>query len=267
MSIFWDKHQKLWNDDLLSLLNKSFGQNRFSAYARLLIIYLDSVLMYIRVLGRKLSYQNRKSGNKVYWFDLGLHKKGEEARYIISDLFDQEEIEFEAYGFEASVRLSHTARENLGDLPNFKVINAALTDVIPEGGIMRLYEVSNDLGNSLYAKGDEGYEEVEALKLSDFIQNHNIDLLSDKAFLRMNIEGGEVGVIRNLAHAGLLEHFDGFYGMWDDLQKKATREEQDEIAGLLRKHKVKNLTFNGRDMKFSFRRSMIKKDIRNRIGK
>jgi hypothetical protein len=90
---------------------------------------------------------------------------------------------------------------------------------VPSSGKVTLYKDSGrGSGDSLYRESDS-YEEVDATRLSDWLLRRNIILQRGICLLRMNIEGAEYDVIKDLVESGLARNIDGYYGMWDDVFK------------------------------------------------
>ena len=81
----------------------------------------------------------------------------------------------------------------------------------------------------------------------------------------MNIEGAEFGVLADLAEAGLLEHFDGFFGAWDDMYKNDPSDDE-AFRAFLRKHRIRSIPFNDRDLGsgavFALRKAAIRFALR-----
>jgi hypothetical protein len=79
----------------------------------------------------------------------------------------------------------------------------------------------------------------------------------DILLLRMNCEGAEWPVLRDLEKAGLLAYISGFFGMWDDLWKIDIGMDA-RFRAYLKEQKIRNFTYNDRDLKFYLRRKAIK---------
>ncbi|NEQ51948.1 MAG: FkbM family methyltransferase [Leptolyngbya sp. SIO3F4] len=267
----WHPYQKLWNDDLLDLLQKIMPVKRWFYWSRKLVILTDTMLMRFRVNSRiskrTKAYKSLQEMEDVpvYLFDLGTHKKGEEAVLVINEVFEKYGLNYRVFSFEASPSIHRQAQETLKPYAKMEVINLALCEEIPEGGVLKLYNSGNDLGNTLFGSEEQEFEEVKAERLSTFIQERGLELDKSVNLLRMNIEGAEYGVLKDLEAANLLRYFNGFYGTWDDLAKKTSEEKQQEIKRLLTSNNISSLTFNGRDMHHDRRKEIILADIRSAV--
>ena len=114
---------------------------------------------------------------------------------------------YRAYGFEASKEFFDDAAQALRAKNNVNLINAALCMAVPEDGKNKLYKGPGEgLGSSVYRNNFDDYEEVRALRFSDWVNSMNLHLGSNICLLRMNIEGSEVDVIKDIVANGLSEH-------------------------------------------------------------
>jgi hypothetical protein len=82
--------------------------------------------------------------------------------------------------------------------------------------------------------------------------------------LRMNIEGAEYDVIRDLMETGVSGCVDGWFGMWDDVAKIDPDRDR-EFRSLLACEEISPFTFNGRDFLFGPRLRCIEYDISTTI--
>ena len=166
---------------------------------------------------------------------------------------------FEAWGFEPSERSFTAASEALEHIPQVTMVRAALVHEVPAGGTVRLHTSRHSLRDSIHRVGDS-YEDVAAHRLSDWLVEQGIDLEQTVCILRMNIEGAEFDVLRDLVERGLAGLVDGYYGMWDDLLK-FDRAKDLEFRRFLAQHGIESLPFNGRDMDWGVRRRLIRYDV------
>jgi len=236
----------------------------------LAVVFLDTLFLWVRALARRVkkvgigslfTKTRAPKGTSILYFDLGTHKRAEELSLIVNTILPRFCDQFEAFGFEASVEFFKQSRQRLGEKDNVKLVNAALCKKLPSDGKIKLYKDSGDgVGSSVYRDTFGEYEEVQALRFSDWVRSNNIDLETSVCLLRMNIEGSEVDVIEDLVESGLAEYIDGYFGMWDDMSK-IDEDRDDEFRTLLRKNRIHPFTFNQRDLKSAFRLSPIKYDI------
>ncbi|MCF6297594.1 MAG: hypothetical protein L3J08_06375 [Flavobacteriaceae bacterium] len=268
--IIWHPYQKLWNIDFLKFINKAIPNKYIVGKTRKGIILLDTLLLLLRSLKRDFK-RNKKYGNlfnikdvPINYFDIGTHKKGSEIEFIIKNLFDIYNFNYHVYAFEASPTMAYEAKEALKSFKEVRVTNLALCEDVPESGVIKLYKSAGGLGNSFYKNDSNEYEESPADSLSNFIRNNKINLSSSINILRMNIEGAELGVLKDLYKNDLLKYFNGYYGMWDDLEK-IDNHEQKYAKAFLKKINIDPFTFNGRDLKFNVRKKVILRDIKSAI--
>src|SRR5262249_54475517 len=123
------------------------------------------------------------------------------------------------------------------------------------------------LANSLFPVRGEETITVPAIRLSHLIRENDIASPGDIVILRMNIEGAEMQVIEDLVEAGMIGMFDGFYGMWDDLYKIDPGLDA-KFRALLKREKIRTLTFNDRDtssLAGPARKNVIRYDIETSI--
>lgn len=273
--IFWHPHQKLWNWKLLYYIRRVIPITIINKAICLVVIYLDTFILFMRAIAtRVFSIGLSKIFYKVYvpddisiiYIDLGTHKDGEELSFMVNEILPQVCNSYEAYGFEASQESFKQVATKFANKAHVHLINKALVNNIPIGGKIKLYkDMKIGIGDSIYRQTAK-YEEVEALRLSDFLlENH---LLEDNkiVLMRMNIEGAEYDVIQDLIGNNLFNYIDGYFGMWDDIIKIDIKMDA-EFRVLLSKYQIHNFTFNGRDMSryILFRRKCIKYHIHTRI--
>lgn len=270
LRLLWHPHQGLWNWTLLRLITWTLPDRPFRRAIIGTIIGVDTSLLWLRALARRVkkvgiaglfSKTRVPHGRPVLYFDLGLHKEARELSLMISKVLPGLCDDYRAYGFEASTDFFNQARQSLGEKDNLHLTNAALCGTVPAGGSIKLYKGGGDgLGSSVYRDTLGDYEEVQAVRFSDWIKGHDLDLKTSICLLRMNIEGSERDVLEDLADSGLAQHIDGYFGMWDDLSK-IDRNRDDEFRAFLMRHRIHPFTFNGRDLWYPFRIAAIEYDI------
>jgi len=239
----------------------------------LLIVQLDTIILFFRALAyRASSLGIGKMGTMVrlpedisiLYFDLGTHKEGGEMSYVVDDVLPRVCTRFEAYGFEASqesfedVSAKFSGRENIG------IIHKALCYDLPREGKIKLYkDMEGGIGDSLYRQ-TASYEEVDAMRLSDFLREKGVFGQRMIILLRMNIEGAEYDVLRDLVDSGIAENIDGYFGMWDDLSKIDIQRD-DEFRRFLSSNGIHTFPFNGRDLRWPLRKKCIAYQMRTDI--
>ena len=263
---FWHPHQKLWNWQLIAII-KRLGC--FYPLTRLIIksiVELDTFLLSIRILlGNKNLNKSGYSPNKsINYFDLGTHKKAEELNWVVEEVLSKLPNPYKIYAFEANPDSYNIAINNCNHINELKLYNLALVNKIPESGQIKLFRGGNGLGDSIYRTEMNSFIEVKAKKLSEIIRNENVELDGSINILRMNIEGCEFDVIENLIENDLIKHFDGFYGMWDDVSKIDIERDR-KFRKVLKEANVYPFPFNGRDMMHKRRKILIRKSLENSI--
>ncbi len=248
------------------LRNKAVGRRAVSA-----LVFTDSVLLLCRVVMRRtrrtiISGRVRSSPVSarppVLYLDCGVHKKGEQIRWMRQWFGDRYELEVLA--FEAGSEHVSDASAALADL-GVKVHHVALVGPDHVGDEVRLHKGGGGgKGDSLFAARGDDFEVVPARRLSQLLADGGYDLDKIPVILRMNIEGAEQFVIDDLLDAGLEQSIDGYYGMWDDLSKIDPAADA-RFRTLLTSHGISPVTFNDRDLHFTLRRYAIRYDIETSI--
>ena len=268
--LIWHPYQKLWNKPFLRFLKKAIPNDYLRGKLTVGIIFTDSFLLSLRKTARAIKRKKKYSSLakmthvQVNYFDVGTHKKGREISNMVDKLLDKNNLNYDVYAFEASPSMYIEAKNALKSYPKVSVVNIALCAEIPEGRVIRLYKTEGGLGNSVFGADSQDYEEAPAARLSEFIRKKNINLKNSVNILRMNIEGAEFGVLKDLVENDIHKYFNGLYGMWDDLEKMPDSE-QEAVKKLLRENNISPFTFNGRDLRFPQRLKLIIGDIKSAI--
>ncbi|MCC7353236.1 MAG: FkbM family methyltransferase [Anaerolineae bacterium] len=180
---------------------------------------------------------------------------------MVDEILPQICDDFRAFAFEASRESYELARRRFAGRDNVTFVHGALCQMLPDDNKIRLYKDGrNGLGNSVLKHNFAEYEEVDAIRLSEWMQEQQLNLENSVCLLRMNIEGSEFDVISDLVNGGLHKFIDGYFGMWDDLSKIDKRRD-DEFRALLARNNIRPFTFNGRDLGSNFRLKCIRYDI------
>lgn len=250
--LLWHPEQKLWNWSLVKLLRRRLGSGPAARAAVTALVGLDSLLLAARVLRRRRGRpQAPASGGTarpaVLYIDCGLHKRGEQVRWM-HRWFGQR-YEVRTLGFEASAEHIRDATAALADIEHVKLMHLALVGPDHEGEEVRLYKSAQGegQGDSLFVNERADYDVVPAKRLSEVLAQEGYTLSEMPVILRMNIEGAEHFVIEDLIDAGLAGSIDGYYGMWDDLSQ-IDPPASSQFRRLLRENGIANITFNDRDL-------------------
>lgn len=273
LELLWHPHQGLWNLDLLKAIRRIIPLSPINKLIDQTIIFMDTIVLFLRTLVRKVSLlgftkivSKARVPNEIsiLYFDLGTHMEAAELTLMVDRILPSMSERFEAYGFEATQEFFEQANAKFAGRKNVNLIHKALCYVLPSDGKIKLYKSKGKgLGNSLYRSSDT-FEEVEAIRFSDWLRNRNIDLENSICLLRMNIEGAEYDVLQDLVSSGLAKYIDGYYGMWDDVYK-LDKQRDDQFRAFLRENQLYPFTFNGRDLKYSARIRCIEYDINTSV--
>lgn len=252
----WNRHQGFWN-----------GANvrRFRRFRLVTpIIWLDTFVLALRVLGDRIRrvgigsiFALPKSKPKVLYLDLGTHREGKQARLIFEWLTPHAELTL--LGFDANpTNYSHFAQYHAPAI-GMEVAHVALVGPDYDGKTIDLYlDGKEGLGDTILPQEGAEAVSVPAMRLSRWLHERAIVLQSQIVLLRMNIEGAEFAVLKDLADAGILGNIDGMYGMWNDVQKKGDSAMAAEFDAFLDRENIRNFTFNDRDGKSRFRYSLVR---------
>lgn len=267
-NIFWHPHQKLWNVNLIRFLHKVSKNQKLKEKILAGVIFLDTVIWMLKTRFKHLFHSNDFQSKKfvLNYFDLGTHREANELLLFMNHVLPEFNCTCNVFAFEACPTFYEEAVKRVGNISDIKFFNVALCDLVPENGKIRLYYFGKDgLGNSIYRKNGQQYEDVRAMKLTDIIKEQNIPLEGAVNILRMNIEGAEFDVISDLRKHGLIRFFNGFYGMWDDVWKINPTKDI-EFRRLLKKEKISSFPFNGRDLHNEFRKKVILDNLKRTIS-
>lgn len=263
--MLWHPHQGFWNKELVLLVRRILPIRRVSSTVNIAIVYLDTLILYIRAIIFRISSLGFQSvftkleyleDASILYLDIGTHEAGSELSFVVDQVLPKINNNVEAIGFEASQGSFVQVEKKFASRQDVKIFHKALCDVIPENGKLRLYkDVHNSLGDSIHRQSGF-YEEVEAIRLSDFLQQHENFIQDRITLLRMNIEGAEYDVVRDLVENGYAKYIDGYFGMWDDLSKIDLQRDQ-EFRNFLSTNEIYTFPFNGRDLTWGFRKKCI----------
>jgi FkbM family methyltransferase len=249
--LLWHPHEKLWNWELVERVRSRFGRGPVGQVLVVAIIAADSVLLALRVVSsrarRRPSHVTEAASTpRVLYIDCGVHKKGEQIRWM--QRWFAGRYELHVLGFEAGAEQVRAATEELADLERVRLHHVALVGPDYEGDEVRFYKTGGDgKGDSLFSERGAEYEVVPARRLSQVLLEEGYDLDKMPVILRMNIEGAEQFVIEDVIAAGLDRSIDGYYGMWDDLSKMDPGADE-RFRQRLRSHGISSVTFNDRDL-------------------
>ncbi len=245
---------------------RRIGMRRLPVIADTFLLRVRALLRRSRVAGPRHLGKIEIPNRKIVYIDVGLHRTGAQIASMLEWFTGSTSLR--VYGIEAHPRYLRECRRHFAGERRVRLFNYALVGPDHRGDTAVLHlDGKKGLGNSLFASRGEETLEVPAIRLSRLIREHQMAEPGDIVLLRMNIEGAEMGVIEDLAEAGMLEMFDGFYGMWDDLYK-IDPELDRKFRALLKREHVRNFTFNDRDatdLAGPKRKDIIRYDIETSI--
>lgn len=233
LALFRHPHQGFWN---IYTKNKIVRATRTEP----LVMAIDTWL-----LKQRSSPSARVKTGAPLFLDIGTHRDGSEMRRIL-DWFPGEDIRIIA--FEANPRHHAEVVPKFADDPRVEIHNLALVGPdYTEGSIKLFLSGPEGRGDSIFASRGQEAIDVPALRLSRFIADNGIDLANRPVILRMNVEGAEYGILKDLVESGLSREISGYFGMWDDLWKI---DPEGDIAfqRFMKAHGIAPITFNGRDI-------------------
>lgn len=150
----------------------------------------------------------------INYIDLGVHL-GDEIDLLLTQYQSfASEYELKIFGIEANIELFNTLIQKYNNHNSVQIFNYAVSDKDDE--VVKLYlSKSHDLGSSIYpSKINVGsrFSEVQSIKLSTFIQKNIPDFNNSINVLKLNIEGAEVEVYKDLIEHSLTSKFKLYCG-------------------------------------------------------
>jgi hypothetical protein len=273
--MLWHPYQGLWNWDMVKAINIIFSTSIVNKLIIRMIIVIDTAILFIQALVRRatkvgvislIHIDEIPHDISILYFDMGTDAEAKELSLMVDRILPHICKNFKAYGFEAIYSLFKQAESKFIKRENVKLTHGAISHTIANGSRIKVYKDSKGTGggNSIYRPYFGDYEEVKAIRFSDWLYKNNINLKNSICILRMNIEGAEFDVISDLIENGLTDYIDGYFGMWDDVLKiNAYRDYK--FRNLLAKNAISPFTFNGRDFCFGFRLKCIEYEINTSI--
>ena len=156
--------------------------------------------------------------NRIVYIDAGTHKHARELNLVIKWFSHLPRIQF--FGFEAHPEYLEEAQSSLFETSkDSKMVNLALVGPDDGDSIVLNLDGGDGLGNSVFRKATDRSITVPSVRLSTFLNEIGVVPERDIIILRMNIEGAEVLVLKDLADARILRKIDGYFGSWDDVRK------------------------------------------------
>jgi len=151
----------------------------------------------------------------INYIDLGVHH-GQEIDLLLEQYIPYQDIyNLKVYGIEANPSISDALTEKYSDYSNIvQIFNYAISDV--DGEKVKLYLTPNiQLGSSLYPtkkNTTNQYVQAISIKLSTFISKHIKNFNDSINILKLNIEGAELSVYKDLVENSLTNKFKIYCG-------------------------------------------------------
>ena len=176
---------------------------------------------------------------KINYFDLGVFA-AKEISWMTEKILPKLGIEdYSVHGFEACKTYCDHALHRFEDNDRINLYNYAVSD---HNGEEKLYYAENRVGNSIFKTKNNvtnEYEVVKAIKLSDFIKENMPTFDQDFNIMKINIEGAEWPVFKDLCESGLYKHFNIFCGQGHDVEKvEELSGIVDDYYSLLKKYNI-----------------------------
>lgn len=200
----------------------------------------------------------------ILYLDVGLHKEGKQARLL--NRWTGRSPALRNIGFEANPEHFDHFNTRHATAAAVEAVNVALVGPDYAGETVTLYlDGKAGLGDTLMqSEGAQGID-VPAIQLSRWLAERGIDPRKSVTLIRMNIEGAELGVIRDLVDSGLASSIDGYFGTWIDVAKKAGPEAEREFEAMIEEQGIESYSFNDVDSRIPFRDRIVRYHVLTRI--
>lgn len=228
------------------------------------ILYVKNVSKNIYLSLANFLLERKPSGCTIYYIDAGLHVEGDQLSEVMSWLAPIKNVVF--VGFEANPEHFIKVNKKFSGCPNLYIENYALVGPEFESGEISFYvdpggKGLGDTTSVIRAKERRMKEiSVPAIRLSTYLKKLGVRPGQDTILLRMNIEGAELDVLKDLKDVNWINKIDGYYGSWSDVYKISSEDGRvlDKIKSDFR---INNIAFNSGETKKG-RKSMMMKSIR-----
>ena len=161
----------------------------------------------------------------INYFDLGLHS-GLELRDMVTNVFPNLNIKsYKCYGFEASKHFADLNTKIYRDNPDVEIVHKAISDT--HGELIELYYMNpqiqpNQVGMSIFRTKNNAidqFEKVETVKFSKWLLENVPNYEKDLNILKVNIEGAEYHLFKDMIENDILKHFPIMIGAGHDVDK------------------------------------------------
>lgn len=278
LGVFWHPYQRLWNRRLIGALHRRIRPRWLAAFAVRLVVGADTALLACRIFARRVRLLGVSAlvarhrpplPVRVVYLDLGTHAEPHELKFAHA-LLQRQCRELTVFAFEANAESCRAAQEAVAGLDRVHILHRAVCAEVPDSGFVTLYSHALPGGRGPSGRSDSIYRpsavgtEVPAVRLSTWLRDQGQAGGDRVLLLRMNIEGAEFDVLRDLVDAALARSIDGYYGLWDDLSKFDAERDR-EFRRFTASHGIRSCTFNSRDLRWPWRRRLIAYDLRTSL--
>ena len=176
----------------------------------------------------------------VNYFDLGLWKYPHEIEMMLQ-VMSKVDANFNIYGFEANPEYAIEVQERYKDVDYIKIYNLAISD---HNGQEKIFLDSNTgLGCSIFRSkknATDYYYDVEGVLFSDWVSKNVTNIKEAVNVLKINIEGAELYLFRDLISSGLIDDIHIFAGhhSHDILKVGELQDHVDEYFKLIENIKI-----------------------------
>lgn len=183
---------------------------------------------------------------KLRYFDLGLYRCTEMCWMREEILPLLKIVQYEIYGFEACLRYAESASRMFNGDPRITIVHSAIGG---EDGETKLYHAGNGLGHSVFETkfniNREDFEYVPISKFSTWARSTGLNLSRSFNIMKVNIEGAEWDLFKDLESSGLLSEIDVICGEIGDVRKIGAYEGRVHLyEELLVRNEVRCLPFS-----------------------
>ncbi len=178
---------------------------------------------------------------KVNYFDLGFSLDCAELDEIIVNIFPSLNIEnYTCYAFDACREYSVDATKKYLNDDRVNILNYAISE---KDGIETLYHHFNKVGHSIFKSKtgvyEDKYETVESIVFSEWVEKNVPDFKESFNIMKVNIEGAEWHLFRDMEKNDMIKHFDIFCGAGHDVEKIGELSDKvDEYWKLIKKNNI-----------------------------
>tara|TARA_Y100000592_G_scaffold20908_1_gene32146 strand:+ start:1612 stop:2244 length:633 start_codon:yes stop_codon:yes gene_type:complete len=178
---------------------------------------------------------------RVNYFDLGFSWDCTEIDKIINDIFPSLDIkDYKVYAFDACKEYAIEAHEKYSDNSKVEIFNYAVSDRDEE---IKLYHHWNRVGHSIYSTKEgisNKYEKVWSIAFSKWIKETVPNFEESYNIMKINIEGAEWPVFKNMEENNIIKYFNLFCGSGHDIEKVTELSGVvDEYWNLIKRNNIK----------------------------